>query len=111
MRQLVLLIGAVASLSLFASVSGAAPAPQAPSIHVSLKGLDLNNPADVQTLYLELSRRAREVCDRGGHEVFASDEAERLDLCYGQTLSSVVRQANVPLLTALHAQRGPMIPD
>lgn len=111
MRHLVLLTASIASLSLMAGAAGAATAPDAPSVHVSLKGVDLNKPADVETLYAELSRRAREVCNSSGHEVFASDEAERVDMCYGQTLTSVVRQANAPLLTALHAQRGPMIPD
>ncbi len=78
------------------------------SIHVVLQGLDLDKPADAQKAYDRLSQAVRQACNTE-HEVFVSDEAERFDICYRNTLADAVAQSKAPLLAALNGQPAPNI--
>jgi UrcA family protein len=70
------------------------------AIHVSTKGLDLNQPAEARTFYARLANAARVACSR----------ANRVDLvpvddvrgCYEQALGGAIRSASVPMLTQIY---------
>ena len=99
---------ALAAVLALAAAGGAyaGDRPEAPAVHVSTQGLDLNNPADAQKIYTQLSQAARQVCNAGPHEVFTSDESERVDICYRQTMSDVVTKSGSAALVTLNDKHG-----
>ena len=74
------------------------------SIRLDLKAYDLGKPADATKVYAKVREAARQACEAGPHEVFASDEAERIDLCVRDTVDQAVSRSNSPLLAALNGQ-------
>ncbi len=99
---------ALAAVLALAAVGGAyaGDRPEAPAVHVSTHGLDLNNSADAQKVYTQLSQAALKVCGAGPHEVFTSDESERIDICYRQTMNDVVAKSGSSALAALNDKHG-----
>ena len=90
------LLAIVVAGSLFCGLAQAAGDNVIISKAVSAHGLDLNNPADAQTLYRHLRWAAEDVCGR----------TTRVDLvpiadrsCFEKALGRAVRQANAPLVT------------
>jgi UrcA family protein len=77
-------------------------------LRLDVKAYDLNKPADAQKVYTQLSKAVTKACNKE-HEVFASDEAERFDLCYRDTMAKAVAQTNSPLLAQLNGDRVPTV--
>ena len=67
------------------------------AIHVSTHGLDLSQPADVQTFYTRLKNAAWVACTRGNRaDLVPSDN---LPACFEKALGGAIRSASVPMLT------------
>jgi UrcA family protein len=100
---------AFAGALVLASVAGLSHAQDRSSVRVDLTGYDLTNPADAQKVYRQVQRAARQVCENADHQVFGSDEAERVDICVRNTVDSVVAQSKSPMLAALNGQIAPSV--
>jgi|SRR5580704_10919785 len=70
------------------------------AIPVSTEGLDLSQPADVQTFYTRLKNAAWVACTRGDRVNLAPPD--NLTACYEKALGGAIRSANVPSLTQLY---------
>ncbi len=101
-------IAFAAALTL-AAIAGAAHAEDRSIVRVNVSGYNLSKPADAQKVYGQLQQAVRSACNNMQHEVFASDEAERMDQCYSFTLDKIVAQSKAPLLAALNGQKVPAV--
>ena len=79
-----------------------------PSVTVHLEDLNTSSTAGNRVLYGRITAAAMAVCSRGGG--WYPTEHWARDDCYRATVDHVVKQLNVPLLTALHLQRMHPIP-
>jgi UrcA family protein len=82
-------------LPALSQTDSAMPAPR--SVQVSTAGLDLNTPAGAQAFYSRLNSAAKAVCNGKyeGDPIYGP----QFDLCYRETLRSVVHTVNRPLVT------------
>jgi UrcA family protein len=72
------------------------------AIHVSPRGLDLNQPADAQTHYRRIEQAARIVCTHGDRVGLAP--VDDYKSCYQNALSNAIRSLKMPLLTRLYLE-------
>jgi UrcA family protein len=78
--------------------------PQAPSVTVSFRDLDLSNPAGATTLYRRIKSAAKQVCGYEGTDLISKSIWNG---CYTTAIADAVGKVNSPLLTAIHAGRSP----
>jgi UrcA family protein len=100
-----IVFGAVAgaaaiACSLFAGNVAAKDYKVTVAIHVSTKGLDLSQPADVQTFYTRLKNAAWVACTRGNRADLVP--ADNVPACYEKALGGAIRSASVPMLTQVY---------
>jgi UrcA family protein len=89
---------AAAACALFAgNVAAADDHDVTVAIHVNTHGLDLNQPADAQTLYTRLQQAAWVASTRGDRVDLLPPENPTA--CYQKALGSAVRSVNAPMLT------------
>jgi UrcA family protein len=81
-------------------------APDARSITVSFRDLDLSNIAGATTLYHRIQQAARQVCGRAASDLY---EQIAWTTCYRNSTADAVRKVNSPLLTAVHTGRSPAV--
>jgi UrcA family protein len=70
---------------------------------VSVKGVDMNNPVEITTLYRRLDRAAKQVCDSemgNQHDIAAQDRA-----CAARSLDDAVDSIGDKRLTDIHMTR------
>jgi UrcA family protein len=80
----------------------AAPALAGEGIRVSTANLDLTNQADVAKLHARIERAAERICHDGERLTLAL--RRQREACIAETMDKTVRTANVPALSALHAE-------
>jgi UrcA family protein len=101
------LLGATAAAcALFAGNVAADNHDVTVAIHVNSHGLDLNQPADAQTLYTRLQQAAWVACTRGDRVDLVPPENPTA--CYQKALGSAVRSVNAPMLTQLYLETHTM---
>ena len=100
---LIALVGlgfAVASQAVAAS-----PAPRAQQgERVPMAGVDFRDPAAVKSFYAQLNWAAQRACSSGYQGQAYASRAERA--CVAETVTSLVNEANRPMLTAAHSRVG-----
>ena len=77
-------------------------APDAHSVTVSFRDLDLSTQAGAKALYGRIQSAARKVCGNPGADVI---EQSIWRSCYRNAVSDAVGKVNSPLLTAVHTGR------
>ena len=101
-------LAGVTVLTVIVCMAGITPAwsgiPDARSITVSFRDLNLSEPAGAKTLYGRIQTAAREVCGRTGADFI---EVSAWRSCYRRAVDDAVRKVNNPLLTAVHTGRTP----
>jgi UrcA family protein len=70
------------------------------AIHLSSRGLDLNQPAHAQTFYRRIEHAAEVVCTHGNRVGLA--QVDDYKSCYQNALSNAIRSLNLPLLTRMY---------
>ena len=94
------LVGSVLAITLFCGTAGAGDHKVIVSKLVDTTGLDLNRPADVQTLYTRIRHAADDVCTRGKQvDLLPPDNPTR---CYEKALGDAIRMARLPMLTQIY---------
>jgi UrcA family protein len=83
--------------------SWAARMPAAPSIAVSLAGLNLDKEDDARVLYRRLQKAALEVCQ----QVVGPTMTVQVGKCASGLLDRAVSEVNRPALTAVHGRPTP----
>src|SRR5262245_35628279 len=78
-------------------------APPAPSVVVSLSGLNLDNEADVKVLYQRLQKASFAVCTRTVGPTMSIEVGK----CASALLDVAVSEVNRPALSALHGRPLP----
>jgi len=105
----ILCLAAGAATSLISLSSGAAePARDNPTQTVRAWDLDLSRPTDVQTLYTRIQNAAAAVCKREAreHNLKTRSFVPRAwtEGCIAHAVDGAVRDADAPLLAALHGR-------
>jgi UrcA family protein len=94
------LLGSVLACALFSGTAGADNQRVIVSKQIDTSGLDLNRPADAQTLYTRIRHAADDVCTRGKQVDLAPvDDPKR---CYEKALGNAIRLAKLPMLTQIY---------
>ena len=81
-------------------------APDARSITVSFRDLDISSIAGATALYHSIQHAAQQVCRTPGSDVL---EQMAWKTCYRNATADAVRKVNSPLLTAVHTGRSPAV--
>jgi UrcA family protein len=101
-------LAGVTVLGVIVILAGITPAwsatPEARSITVSFRDLNLSEPAGAKTLYGRIQTAAKQVCGRTGADFI---EMSTWRSCYRHAVDEAVRKVNNPLLTAVHTGRTP----
>src|SRR5262245_36552748 len=105
----ILCLAAGAATSLISLSSGAAEAAgNNPTRVVRAWDLDLSRPTDVQTLYTRVQNAAAAVCEREArdHSLKTRSRAPTgwTEGCIARAVEAAVRDADAPLLAALHGR-------
>jgi UrcA family protein len=79
-----------------------AAAPAAPSVAVSLAGLNLEKAADAKVLYKRLQKASFQVCQK----VIGTNMTTEVGKCASDLLDLAVWQVNRPALSALHGREA-----
>ena len=79
--------------------------PEAPSIRVSYRDLDITTPAGIATLYVRIRRAASALCDAEKAPIGSRLVTERSERCVRTTIASTVKQLGVPGLAMLDAEQ------
>jgi UrcA family protein len=94
------LLGTVLACALFSATAGADNHRVTVSKQIDTTGLDLNRPADAQTLYTRIRHAADDVCIRGKRaDLLPVDNPTR---CSEKALADAIRSANLPMLTQIY---------
>jgi UrcA family protein len=94
------LLGSLLACALFSGTAGADNHSVVVSKLIDTKGLDLNRPADAQTLYTRIRHAADDVCTRGRQvDLLPVDNPAR---CSEKALADAIRSAKLPMLTQIY---------
>ena len=94
------LLGLVLACALFSGTAGADDHRVVVSKQIDTTGLDLNRPADAQTLYTRIRHAADDVCTRGKQVDLAPVEDPKR--CYEKALGDAIRSARLSMLTQIY---------
>ncbi|HEY9182420.1 MAG TPA: UrcA family protein [Gammaproteobacteria bacterium] len=105
----ILCLAASAATSLTSLSSGAVePAADNPTRTVRAWDLDLTRPTDVQTLYTRVQNAAAAICKREARNHYRNTRrfvsTEWTESCIARAVDDAVRDADAPLLAALHVR-------
>ncbi|MBS0393659.1 MAG: UrcA family protein [Proteobacteria bacterium] len=81
------------------------PAPEAQSIRISYRDLDVTTPQGVAALYLRVRHAAEDVCGARQAPTGTRLLAASTDACVRSTVRAAVHQIGVPGLAALEAEQ------
>lgn len=98
------LIAAVISVTAAVSASAATYQDEPNQVRVSMRGVDLTDPAQVQEFHATLRRAARQACDVPGVRDLQTHMA--IERCVKDSLGQAVASVNAPLLTAYNASQS-----
>lgn len=104
LKQTIISSVALAMATLVAAPSAYAQAPQAPSVTVSLDGLDANSEAGARIMLQRIRNAAGQVC--GGQPSLALDRQMKFQPCVAEVTRRTVDGMNNRRLTALLEKAG-----